>query len=205
MDDKKEQDRQLFNQIAIDIRKHGEKYRKAGNWLDTYWGDVIKEQGLSLLNRFTKASQVLKAKYSEQSVISEDDALCIILITWLLTDADAEKANLEITEFEKWSWEPTNDLTCGSRCAASSLWSQNTYSFDSWMNLGQTAWAKLAVEKEFEPGKPVEPDQNIAHGEKERTKCQRICRVVRKVAGWICALVGFLAALLTILYYLGWL
>lgn len=103
MDDKKEQDQQLFNQIAIDIRKHREKYRKAGNWLDTYCEKVIKEQGLPLLNRFTKARQDLKEKYSEQSFISRDDALCIILITWLLTDADADKANLKITELEKWS------------------------------------------------------------------------------------------------------
>lgn len=164
MDDKKEQDRQLFNQIAIDIRKDRQTYRKAGNWLDTYCGDVIKEQDLSLLNRFTKARQDLKAKYSEQTFISEDDALCIILITWLLTDADAEKANLKITEFEKWSWEPTNDLTCGSRCAASSRWSGNTYCFDFWMNLVHTACAKLEVEKEFEPGKPGETEQQITPG-----------------------------------------
>jgi len=51
----------------------------------------------------------------------------------------------------------------------------------------------------------AETGREIAHAEKERTKCQRICRVVKKVVGWICALVGFLAALLTILYYLGWL
>jgi len=56
-----------------------------------------------------------------------------------------------------------------------------------------------------EAKKAAETGRDITHAEKERSKCQRICRVVKKVAGWICALVGFLAALLTILYYLGWL
>jgi len=51
----------------------------------------------------------------------------------------------------------------------------------------------------------AETGQEIAHAEKERSKCQRICRVVKKVAGWICALVGFLAGLLTVFYRLGWL
>ncbi len=39
----------------------------------------------------------------------------------------------------------------------------------------------------------------------KRSTWDTIWRVVKKVVGWTCALVGFLAALLTILYYLGWL
>jgi hypothetical protein len=154
-----DKNQRLFSQISIDIKEHPNKYKRIGKWLDNYCKDVIKERGLPLLTQFTKARQDLTKKYSEQDFISEDDALCIILITWLLTDADAEKAKLKITELEKWSWGPTNDYTSGSRCTVSSLW-QNNDGYNSWMNLVRSAWAKLKGGKEYESGKPAETEQN---------------------------------------------
>jgi len=56
-----------------------------------------------------------------------------------------------------------------------------------------------------QPGKPAETGRDIAHTEKERTKWRRIWRLVKKVPGWIYGLIGFLAALLTVFYRLGWL
>jgi hypothetical protein len=192
-----DEDQQIFTQIAIDIRKHPNKYKRTGKWLDNYCKDVIKEQGLPLLTRFTTARQDLAKKYGKQVFISEDDALCIILITWLLTDADAEKAKLAITELEKWSWEPTNDFTCGSRCSASSLWRQNNHAYGLWMYFVRASWAKLYTEKKFELEQPAETGGNAT--------LAKIWACIKRVPRWIYVLVIFLAAFLTCIYFLWWL
>jgi len=93
-----------------------------------------------------------------------------------------------------------NDLTDVICSGCSRLYT----SVDNVIKTFEEIQTKAQQEAELDK-KPAETGGDIAHAEKERTKCQRICRVVKKVVGWICALVGFLAALLTILYYLGWL
>ncbi len=144
MDENKDQDGQLFSQITIDVREHPDKYRNAGEWLDKYWGE---KRQVSQLVRFNEARQDLVKNYKEQDFIPEDDARCFILITWLLTDADAEKANLNITQFEKWSWQPVDDIFSDSRCATSSLWCQNAHAYDSWMRLVRIAWKTIPAER----------------------------------------------------------
>lgn len=146
MDENKDQDRQLFSQIAIDVREHPNKYRNAGEWLDKYWGE---KRQVPQLVRFNEARQDLLKNYKEQDFISEDDTRCIILITWLLTDPDAEKPKFNITEFAKWSWEPTDNILSQSRCAESRLWRQNAHVYSSWMRLVRIAWKTLETEKEI--------------------------------------------------------
>ena len=63
MDENKDQDRQLFSQIAIDIREHTDKYRNAGEWLDKYWGEKRK---IPQIRRFAKAGKDLLKKYEKQ-------------------------------------------------------------------------------------------------------------------------------------------
>jgi len=98
----------------------------------------------ALLIRFQEARDYLLEKYKDQQFIPEEDAKRIILTTWILTDPDAEKADLGITELEKWSWEPTDDVTKLSRGYANFLWFQGGKAYGPWMNLIRIAWTKLA-------------------------------------------------------------
>jgi len=139
----------------------------------------------------------LVKKYEKQRAIPEDDARCIILIMWLLTDANTEKADLNITKFEKWSWQPIDNILSNSRCAVSSLLLQNDYAYDSWMRLVQIAW-KSIESKQSSIEKPAETEQKT-------TLLRRIWTSVKKIPQWIYVFIIFLAALLTIFYYLGWL
>ncbi len=98
----------------------------------------------AFLIRFQEAKNSLIEKYEDQQFIPEDDGKCIILITWLLTDPDAEKSNFNITQIEKWSWEPMDDVTKMSRGYASFLCFHGGKVYGPWMNLVRIAWSKLA-------------------------------------------------------------
>ena len=130
MDENKDQDRNLFNQLAIDVREHPKRYCRAAKWLDQYFEE---KRQISQIRYFAESRQDLLKKYEKQDFIPEDDAIRILLITWLLTDADAQKTNPNITQFAGWTWKPTDDITSGSRCAASLLWQQNSNAFHLWM------------------------------------------------------------------------
>lgn len=105
----------------------------------------IKErQSPALYIRFKEAQNYLLKKYKNEQFIPEDDAKQIILITWLLTDPDAEKADIGITKFEKWLCDTTNDITKISRRFALSLWIQNKDGYKNWMKLVRVAWLKIS-------------------------------------------------------------
>jgi len=144
MAENKDQDRQLFSQIAIDVKENPNRYSMAGKWLDKYY---TEKRQIPQNRRFAKARQDLLKKYEKQDFIPEDDAKRILLITWLLTDADAQKTNPNITQFARWTWKPTDDITSGSRCAASSLWCKNAYGYDRWMRLVRIAWKTIPAER----------------------------------------------------------
>lgn len=151
MDENKDQDRQLFSQIAIDVKEHPNRYSRVGKWLDKYCEgrrkDIKKRRQALLHRRFLEARRYLLDKYKEQDFIPKDEARRIILITWLLTDPDAEKADLNITQFEKWSWEPANSIFGDSRGKASSFWRQNAHVYSSWIRLVRNAWKTIPAER----------------------------------------------------------
>ncbi len=99
----------------------------------------------ALLVRFQEARGYLLEKYKDQSFIPEDVAKKIIIITWLLTDPDAEKANLGITQFENWSWEPIDDVTGLSRGFAQFLWCKGGGIYYPWMKLVRVGQEKVKV------------------------------------------------------------
>ena len=164
MEKNKDQDRHLFRQVAIDVREHPNRYSRAGKWLDKYCGE---KRQVSQLVRFNEARQDLLKKYKEQDFIPEDDARCFILITWLLTDADAQKTNPNITQFARWPWKPTSDNSIDSRCMASSLWRQNNHVYGPWMRLAHIAWTTLETQKQCQPD-TTETEQNIAPAKLQR-------------------------------------
>lgn len=178
------EDRELFHNIAKEVRNKTTKYREAGKWLDryasedTYWqrqetnlkelqrkekgipvlGNIQRVKQLekeiqekrtpALLVRFREARDYLLEKYKDEQFISEVDSRRIVLITWLLTDPDAEMTNLNITEIEKWSWEPIDDVSKLSRGYAQFLWCQGGRAYYPWMKLVRIAWEKLKRESE---------------------------------------------------------
>lgn len=120
---------------------------------NTYWEawneqcleQEIKERRTpALMIRFQKARNYLLEKYEDQQFIPEEDAKCIILTTWLLTDPDSEKTNLGITKLEKWAWEPIDDVTKLSRGYANFLWFYGGKVYVPWMNLVRISWSKLS-------------------------------------------------------------
>ena len=133
-------------------------------------------------------------KYKKQDFIPQDDAIRILLITWLLTDADAQKTNPNITQFARWPWKPTDDITSGSRCAASSLLCKNAYVYDRWMRLVRIAGKTVDTQK------PIETEQKATPA-----KWRMMWTCVKRIPRWIYVLVLFLAALLTCIYLLWWL
>jgi len=101
----------------------------------------------ALIIRFQEARNYLLEKYEDQQFIPQDDAKKIVVLTWLLTDPDAEKSNLEVTELERWPWEPTDDITKMSRGAAQSLWVQSEVGYERWMKLVRISWGKIQEHK----------------------------------------------------------
>lgn len=106
--------------------------------------DIEVRRTPALIIRFQEAMNNLIEKYKDQQFIPEADAKKIIIIAWLLTDPDAEKANLNITQLEEWSWEPIDDVTKLSRGYENFLWFQGGKAYGPWMNLIRIAWPKLA-------------------------------------------------------------
>jgi len=119
--------------------------------------DIKPKRVPALLIRFQQARDSFLVKYKNQQFVPEEDARRIILITWLLTDPDAEKANLNITQLEKWSWGPTNDVTKMSRGYAAYLWSHGGRVYRPWMKLVRIAWNKVACGQQRETS-PAEPN-----------------------------------------------
>ena len=94
--------------------------------------------------RFKEAKDFLLNNYGDEEFISKEVAAKVNIITWLITDADAEKTNLHITEFEKWEWEPVNDISRLTRGYAGFLFAQNK---DAWMRLVRIAWEKIDTDE----------------------------------------------------------
>lgn len=157
-----------------ELKKAIDKYENTANPklkrdIEKLKKDIGKRQ-VSRRARFNEARHYWLDKYEEQNFMSEDDARCIILITWLLTDPDTENTNLNITEFAKWSWEPTDDILSDSRCAASLLWQQSSNAYRLWMEPVRKAWKLLEAEK------PAKTERGATPAKRGR---------IKKIAGWI--------------------
>lgn len=115
---------------------------------------------LAPIIRFNEAQSYLLDKYRDLEFISKEDAKKSILITWLLTDPDAENSKLNITEFENWQWGPLDDALKLSRGYKGFLFAHNKV---SWMRLVCIAWDKIATGKKDSSleARPPEILQNI--------------------------------------------
>lgn len=103
-----------------------------------------------ILARFQEARDCLLEKYINQKFIPEEDARRIIIITWLLTDPDTENRNLDITELEKWPWEPIDDPIKMSRGYANFLWFHGGKVYGPWIKLVCIAWKKVTDRRQYD-------------------------------------------------------
>lgn len=109
--------------------------------VDHLENEIKEKRTPASIIRFQEAQHYLLDNYRDQEFLSKEVATKIIIITWLLTDPDAEKANLHITEFEKWKWEPLDDVFKGNRDFKGFLFAQNK---GPWMRLVNIAWDKVS-------------------------------------------------------------
>jgi HAMP domain-containing protein len=109
---------------------------------------------------FQEAQHYLLDNYKDQEFLSKEVAAKVIITTWLLTDPDAGKADLHITGFEKWKWEPLDDVLECNRDFKGFLFAQNK---DRWMRLVNIAWEKIATSKKDSSLEAKSPEllQNI--------------------------------------------
>lgn len=98
----------------------------------------------SLKQRFHQAYDYWFEKCKDQESIPADDAKHIILITWLLTDPDIEKAPIGIMQLlEVWPWKPVDDILQDSRGVEQCLWRHNELSLRTWLAKVSIAWSQL--------------------------------------------------------------
>jgi len=97
----------------------------------------------ALMVRFQEARRDLLDNNEKQTLISLNNAKRILVVTWLSTDPDAEKAGVELTSLQQWHWEPTNDLTSMSRGAANALWVESGSAYEDWVELTHKAWNRV--------------------------------------------------------------
>jgi hypothetical protein len=126
--------------------------------------------------------------YKDQEFLSKEVSAKVIIITWLLTDPDAEKADLHITGFEAWKWEPLDDVFKCNRDFKAFLFAQNK---DSWMRLVNIAWEKVSSIREESILKPKPPEifQKPPSADKENKPWYK------KIYVWIAGALAFLLLL----------
>ena len=113
--------------------------------IDHLENKIKEKRTLPLIIRFQEAQNYLLNNYGNEEFLSKKVVAKVIIITWLLTDPDAEKANLHITEFEKWKWEPLDSIFELNRNYAGFLFCQNK---DPWMKLVHIAWDKITSSRQ---------------------------------------------------------
>ncbi len=108
------------------------------------------------LRRFNEATGTYRKRPPAFPTVQE--AKRILLMTWLMTDPEAEHAGLRLTEFESWAWDTDRDEhEIQSRRYASDWWRYPSDAYDAWVDLARRAWATT------EPMR--EPAPNVKHGD----------------------------------------
>jgi hypothetical protein len=96
----------------------------------------IKERRTpALIIRFQEARNYLLDNYRDKEFVSKEIAAKVVIITWLLTDPDAEKKKVGITKLETWPWKPIDDISKMTRGYAELLFSKTEERCKSWLRL----------------------------------------------------------------------
>lgn len=219
-------DRDLFFEIAKDIKRYPDKYHPAGEWLnqyydghdESYWikrkdelAHYIARRQLDNKLKYINDKIELSLRHSPEPIIAfrlalalQDlmeeyegggvmDAKCVralLIITWLATDPEADKTNLNLTKFASIPWKTKNLMSKGYSVLEPTRFGLAPFLFMvldltlhhdygkygeplyelnlAYLPAIRTAWAKLKAEKELESEKPAETEQDIAPAKRER-------------------------------------
>jgi hypothetical protein len=71
----------------------------------------------------------------------------ILLMTWLMTDPQANESGLGLTEFEKWPWDAAGQDRVHGRRYASNWWLFPSTGYSSWIALARRAWETATEEQ----------------------------------------------------------
>ncbi len=119
-----------------------------------------KREKNSEVSRVSKTLLLLEAVREIQASCNTDlvgieDSQRICLITWLLTDPDADKSDFCLTKFQVWPWRSQKTE---SRDISVRLYFINSADRIQWLALVRTAWAKIEAGKDRQADKPLPPD-----------------------------------------------
>lgn len=151
--------------------------------------EIQERRTPSLTVRFQGARNYLLDKNETQTLISLENAKRILIVTWLLTDPDAENASVELTDVQKWLWQPTDDITSMSRGTKSALWAASGAGYERWVALAHKAWSRvrrMRVDRTVPAAKTGGETQHtgsdvfIVHGHDDSTK-NEVARFVEKL------------------------
>jgi hypothetical protein len=152
------------------------KYEKHADRLEK----ILKsEEKPSLVSLLKDAWDDLEARYLVSHFLSDNDAKAVILITWLITDPDANHAHLGLTKFENWNWgveEIDLPLNEGRLVATECVWFKNRGIVEQkkedrkqiCINIIRQAWAK--IEAEMPAGKNGRKTKPLKRGRKKDQK-----------------------------------
>jgi len=143
----------------------------------------------ALMVRFEEAREYLLDRDEKQTLIPLDDAKRILIVTWLLTDPDAENTDVQLTSIQRWHWEPTNDVTSMSRGTDNALWIHSGAGYRCWVELAHKAWNRVKrmrvggtalADKTRGSVQPTGSDVFIVHGHDEGVKSE-VARFIEKL------------------------
>lgn len=110
--------------------------------------EEIKERRTpAILIRFGDARHYLQETSEGQLLLSSDEAKRFLFVGWLLTDPDAEKSGIELSNLQKWPWEPVNDVTNMTRGVANALWIQSGQGYKQFVKMVRLAWQTIQHSK----------------------------------------------------------
>lgn len=118
----------------------------------------------------------LLMQYGYGNFLSKMSAKKVLLITWLLTDPDAEKANLGLTQFEDWPWgfweSCGMDSLTESRASVANQWLfgskfKNFYFEKSWRKIIHDAVDTIKMSKQADTGQGNKPKKKKTEAGKD--------------------------------------
>ena len=127
-----------------------------------------------LVSRLQDAWGNIETRFVCGQFLSKEDAEAALIIAWLLTDPDANKANVGLTKFEQWSWCWSEDSINHRMFAIISVWLAPKWTWqhqkdkDVSLNLIRRAWNTQEFTKPAATGQHQQQGKGIKPGPKPK-------------------------------------
>ncbi len=125
------------------------------------------EGGTALRCLWCDTMDCLTEYWSSAPFISSRGARCVLLMTWLITDPDADSSRLNITEFEQLPWEERYRLS--SHTLSNIIGGLPDPSREGkeqqWMKVIKVAWQKVKIDRETTTQHPPPSGERTGTGQ----------------------------------------